>query len=168
MQSHPLDLLNHLNNQERTCALSLGILFLAVGLAGFVPGLTSFPSGDPASVTAVPGLIFDDGYGYVLGLFPTNFLHNAIHIAVGILGIAAASSLSGAIVFNRLFAIMYVVIALMGLLPITNTTFGVMPIFGNNVWFNALTAIVAGYIGFVKPAVTQAKSEDINASSPST
>jgi hypothetical protein len=40
----------------------------------------------------------------------------------------------------------------MGLLPLTNTTFGLMPIFGNNVWFNALTAAVAGYYGFVTPA----------------
>lgn len=167
MQSQSLKLLNRLDNKERACALTLGIIFLAVGLAGFVPGLTSFPSGNPASATGVPGLVFDDGYGYVLGLFPTNFLHNAVHIAVGILGIAAASSLSGAIVFNQLFAIMYVLIALMGLFPITNTTFGVMPIFGNNVWFNALTAIVAGYIGFVKPVTTQSKIEDMSASSPS-
>jgi len=52
---------------------------------------------------------------------------------------------------NRGFAIAYIAIALMGLLPWTNTTFGTMPIFGNNVWFNALTGLVAGYFGFIKP-----------------
>jgi hypothetical protein len=46
----------------------------------------------------------------------------------------------------------------MGILPITNTTFGLMPIYGNNVWFNLLTGIVAAYFGFVKPAEL-AKSE---------
>ncbi len=33
----------------------------------------------------------------------------------------------------------------MGLLPFSKTLFGFMPIFGNNVWFNALTAVFAGY-----------------------
>lgn len=54
-------------------------------------------------------------------------------IVVGVLGIAAFTSALGALVFNRGFAIVYAVIAFMGLLPFTNTTFGLMPIFGNNV-----------------------------------
>jgi predicted membrane channel-forming protein YqfA (hemolysin III family) len=49
------------------------------------------------------------------------------------------------------FAIAYILIAVMGILPFTNTTFGLMPIFGNNVWFNALTAIAAGYYGLIIP-----------------
>lgn len=94
-----------------------------------------------------------------LGLFPANFLHNAVHIVVGVLGIAAATSLSGSIVFNRGFAIAYTPIALMGLIHATNTVFGLMPIYGNNVWFNALTALLAGYFGFFK--VSEAKEADL-------
>lgn len=71
---------------------------------------------------------------------------------VGILGIAAATSFSGALVYNQGFAVAYAAIAVMGILPLTNTTFGLMPIYGNNVWFNALAAIAAAYFGFVKPA----------------
>jgi hypothetical protein len=37
----------------------------------------------------------------------------------------------------------------LGLLPATNSAFGLMPIFSNNVWFNALTGAIAGYFGFV-------------------
>lgn len=144
---------------ERAFALILGIIFLLVGIAGFLPGFVSLPAGAPTVNVDAPRLSFDDGYGFVFGLFPTNFLHNAVHMVVGILGIAAATSPSGSIVYNQLFAISYAVIALMGLLPATNTTFGVMPIFGNNVWFNALTAIAAGYIGFYKPLkVAQAEN----------
>lgn len=152
MQENFTSLLKQFNDAERTCAFLLGLIFLLVGIAGFVPGFVSFPAGAPEVQVDAPRLLFDDGYGFVLGLFPTNFLHNAVHIVVGVLGIASATSLSGSIVYNRLFAIMYAAIALMGLLPITNTTFGTMPIFGNNVWFNALTALIAGYFGFVKPA----------------
>lgn len=167
MQSRYSDILKRFNIGERTCALILGVLFLGVGIAGFIPGFTTFPS-DPATLSSGSGLVFDDGYGYVLGLFPTNLLHNAVHIAVGVLGIAAATSLTGAIVFNQGFAIMYALIAVLGLLPMTNTTFGVMPIFGNNVWFNALTAVIAGYAGFIKPLVVKEEIEDMGASSPGT
>ncbi|NJL21542.1 MAG: DUF4383 domain-containing protein [Leptolyngbyaceae cyanobacterium SM1_3_5] len=131
---------------ERIVALALGASFLLVGIAGFLPGFVS-----PIGVDA-PSLAFHDGYGNVLGLFPTNFLHNAIHIVVGLLGLAAATSVGGSLVYNQLFAIAYLGIALMGLIPGANTTFGVMPIFGNNVWFNALTGLIAGYYGFIKPA----------------
>jgi Domain of unknown function (DUF4383) len=143
---------------ERGFAAIIGTIFLLVGIAGFLPAFVTFPAGAPAVPVDAPNLVFDDGYGYVLGLFPTNFLHNAVHIVVGVLGIAAATSLSGSIVYNRGFAIAYAAIAFMGLLPVTNTTFGLMPIYGNNVWFNALTALLAGYLGFVK--VAEAKHID--------
>lgn len=151
MQQRYTALIKSISTGERYFALLVGIIFLLVGIAGFIPGLITLPTGAPNIPVDVPRLTFDDGYGYVLGLFPTNFLHNAVHIAVGILGIAAFTSLSGAIVFNQGFAVAYALIALMGLLPFTNTTFGLMPIYGNNVWFNALTAAAAAYYGFVKP-----------------
>jgi ABC-type glycerol-3-phosphate transport system permease component len=139
-------------DSERAVALILGIVFLVVGIAGFIPGFIQFPGDAPVTGVYVPRLSFSDGYGHVFGLFPTNFLHNAIHIVVGVLGIAAATSFSGSLVYNRGFAVVYTLIVLMGLLPATNTTFGLMPIYGNNVWFNALTALIAGYVGFFKPA----------------
>jgi hypothetical protein len=114
MQQVSPALFKKLVDGERACALILGIIFLVVGIAGFI--------------------------------------HNAVHLVVGILGIAAATSFSGALVYNQGFAVTYAAIAVMGILPLMNTTFGLMPIYGNNVWFNALTAIAAAYFGFVKPA----------------
>lgn len=90
------------------------------------------------------------GFGYLFGLFPTNYFHNAIGILVGLWGIAASTSLSGAIVFDRIFAIIYAVVAILGLFPATNNFFGMTPLYGNNIWLNALTAGVAFYFGFMK------------------
>ncbi|NEQ28811.1 MAG: DUF4383 domain-containing protein [Microcoleus sp. SIO2G3] len=131
---------------ERLVALVLGASFLLVGILGFLPQFVSLPAAD------APALAFNHGYGNVLGLFPVNYLHNAVHIVVGLLGLAAATSTGGSLVYNQLFAIAYLGIAVLGLLPGANTLFGVMPIFGNNVWFNALTGLIAGYYGFIKPA----------------
>uniref|UniRef100_B8HLZ7 DUF4383 domain-containing protein n=1 Tax=Cyanothece sp. (strain PCC 7425 / ATCC 29141) TaxID=395961 RepID=B8HLZ7_CYAP4 len=122
-------------------ALGLGLLYLVLGLAGFLPAFVK-----PAETfTAEPGL------GYIFGVFPTNYFHNAIGIVVGVWGIAAFTSLSGAIVFNRIFAILYAAGVVLGLLPLTNTLFGLTPLFGNNIWLNAITAAIAFYYGFVKP-----------------
>lgn len=125
----------------RYCALILGVLFLGLGLAGFL-----FSAGSGAA-----DAILGPGYGKALGLFPTNYFHNAIRVLVGLWGIAAFTSLSGAITFNQIFALMYAAIAVLGLLPVTNTVFGTMPIYGNNIWVSALTAGIAYYYGFVKP-----------------
>ena len=125
----------------RVAAFVLGILFLLTGIVGFLPTFVSAPAGvDPVS-----------GFGYVFGLFPTNYLHNAIRILVGLWGLAASTSLVGAITFNQIFAVLYFGEALLGLFPGANTLFGRMPIYGNDVWLNFLTAATAAYFGFVKP-----------------
>lgn len=126
----------------RATAFILGILFLLTGIVGFLPAFVSVP-GDVAPAS---------GFGYVFGLFPTNYLHNAIRILVGLWGVAASSSLVGSITFNQIFAVLYFGEALLGLLPGANTLFGRMPIYGNNVWLNFITAAAAAYFGFVKPA----------------
>jgi hypothetical protein len=126
----------------RFAALSLGLFFLLLGLAGFVPGLATISEG----VTAAPG------FGYIFGVFPTNYFHNAIGILVGVWGIAASTSLSGAIVFNRIFAIVYALGAILGLLPFSNTLFGLTPLFGSNVLVNLIAAAIAFYYGFIKSA----------------
>ncbi len=126
--------------QIRYCALALGVLFLLLGAAGFLPGFVSMPEGgSPIS-----------GFGHLFGIFPTNYFHNAIGVLVGIWGIAAFTSLSGAIVFNRIFAIVYAVQALFGLLPFAKTLFGTMPLYGNNIWLSAIVAAIAFYYGFIK------------------
>lgn len=144
---------NAANLTERYCALLVGILFLVVGIAGFIPAFVSLSGTNVPNIPATEtNSAYALGYGYVFGLFPINLLHNIVHCAVGLLGIASYSSLSSARVFNRSFAVAYALLAIMGLLPFARTTFGLMPIFGNNVWFNALTALATGYYGIIVPA----------------
>jgi hypothetical protein len=125
----------------RTFARIFGILFLVLGLGGFVPGLTQ--------PHVHPNLTVDAASGMALGLFPVNVLHNLFHIAFGIWGLMAARSLGAARGYGRSVAIIYGVLTVMGLIPATNTTFGLVPIYGNDVWLHALLAAVAAYFGFV-------------------
>jgi hypothetical protein len=125
----------------RTFALVFGIVFLAVGVLGFVPSMVHPPMGDH-------NVTMTQNYGDLLGLFPVNMLHNAVHILFGLWGLVAYRSLAGAKTYARGVAIIYAVLTVLGLIGATNTTFGLIPIYGNDVWLHAVLAAVAAYFGW--------------------
>lgn len=124
----------------RYFALIYGIVFLLVGVAGFVPGLVApvdVPSEHAAATT-----------GHLFGLFPINGLHNLVHIIFGVGGIAAYRSFSNARLYARVVAIAYAALMVFGLIPGLNTLFGLVPLYGHDVWLHAVLAAVAAYFGF--------------------
>jgi hypothetical protein len=126
----------------RYFSLVLGIIFLLIGIAGFVPGLLQTP--EPAADVEVT-----QSFGRLMGLFPVNALHNLVHIIFGIWGIAAYRSYTGARGYSKAVAVIYAVLAVMGLIPRLNTTFGLIPLYGHDIWLHAVIAIAAAYFGFV-------------------
>ena len=132
-----------------TMSLVFGVVFTLVGLLGF------FASPPPAGA---PPLTMEHGHGMLLGLFPINTLHNVAHLLFGILGIAASrGALLAARAYFQIVAGVYTLLTLLGLLPATQTTFGLMPLWGNDVWLHALLAAVAAYFGFVAPVAAPAR-----------
>jgi hypothetical protein len=137
----------------RNFALIIGIIYVIAGVAGFVPPLMGRV---PADAPQVGVTAF---YGAVLGLFPANILHHLVHLAIGAWGIAAARSMSGARSFSKALAVIYAVLGVMGLIPGLNTMFGLVPLFGHDVWLHLGTALVAAYFGwFSRAADTTAKA----------
>jgi hypothetical protein len=134
----------------RTFALVFGIVFLIVGAGGFLPGVTLMPPHSHPDVTV------DSFFGYELGLFPVNVLHSIVHLAFGVWGLLAYKSLSAAKTYARGVAIIYAVLTVAGLVPGLNTLFGLVPLFGNDIWLHALLAVVAAYFGWMHrdPVVT--------------
>ena len=130
----------------RTFALVYGIVFLVVGIAGFIPGLVT-----PYELTD-PGLTVTSGAGYLFGLFPVNILHNAVHILFGLWGLLAYRSLHGARGYAKAVAVIYGLLAVMGFIPGLMTTFGLVPLHGHDIWLHLLLAAVAAYFGFVARA----------------
>ena len=129
----------------RTMAMIFGIVFLLVGAGGFVPGLTTMDHmGHPADADVTMRTMF----GYELGMFPVNLLHNIVHLLFGIWGVMAARG-AGARGYFRAVAVIYAVLAVMGLIDGLNTTFGLIPLYGADVALHAVLAVVAAYFGFV-------------------
>src|SRR3954447_8363683 len=130
----------------RTFALIYGVVFLLVGILGFVPGVNQMDH------TAHGLRVTDPGHGYLLGLFHVNVLHNAVHLLFGVLGIAAAR-VGRARDYCRFVAVAYGLLAILGLIPAMKLqyTFGLIPIEGNDVWLHALIAIAAAVFGWGMP-----------------
>jgi hypothetical protein len=89
------------------------------------------------------------GYGNALGLFPVNTLHNIVHLLFGVWGLLAYRSFGGARTYARAVAIVYALFIVMGLIDGLNTTFGLVPLYGNDVWLHILLALPAAYFGFM-------------------
>jgi hypothetical protein len=125
-----------------TFALLLGLLFLALGILGLAPAALRPPTPDtpPATLTFL--------YGYLLALFPTNILLSLLRIFTGIWGLMAAGRAANPVAFARGVAVLYGALAVLGLIPLTNTTFGWMPIHGNDVWLHGLVAALAAWFGW--------------------
>jgi hypothetical protein len=127
----------------RTAALVFAIAFAIVGIVGFMP---SPPPPD------APALTLAHGHGLALGMFPVNTLHNIVHLLFAVLGLAAWGS-GHARGYFQLLAVSYALLAVLGLNAATNTTFGLIPIWGADVYLHAVVAIGAFYFGFVHGSV---------------
>ena len=127
----------------RTFAMIFGIVFLIIGIGGFIPGLTDH------SATPHADLTMTSGYGHELGMFPINVLHNVVHLLFGVWGLAASRSYGGARGYFRVVAIVYALFTVMGLVPGLNTTFGLVPLYGGDVALHAILALVAAYFGWM-------------------
>ena len=131
-----------------TFALFAGMVYFSAGLLGLVPEALM-----PAPADAPPTR-FTVLYGYLFGLFPVNVQHSVVHLLVGVWGLASwqADHIGRRVrsprMFARALAILYGVLAVLGLIPGLNTLFGVLPIHGHDVWLHAGTAVIAAYFGW--------------------
>jgi|SRR5688572_20547184 len=133
-----------------TLAMIFGIGFLAVGFIGFAAG---------PPLPDAPPLVVNQGHGMMLGLFPVNILHNLVHLLFGMLGLMAAwGVMLTASAYFKFLAVTYGLLTVLGMIPATQTTFGLVPIHGNDIWLHGVIAAAAAVIGFTMPArITSAR-----------
>ena len=126
----------------RRFALVVGIIYLVIGIAGFIPGLVQGQDYPDLAVNALSGDL--------LGLFPVNVVHHIVHLLIGVLGIAAYRAFDSARLYARGLAIVLDVLAVLGLIEAGNldTVFGLVPLFSHDVWLHAGTAVIAAYFGW--------------------
>jgi Domain of unknown function (DUF4383) len=85
----------------------LGIVFILVGILGFIPGITT-DYGDMSFAG-------HDSGAELLGIFQVSVLHNLVHILFGIVGLALARTLEGARLYLLGGGVVYLVLWIYGL-----------------------------------------------------
>lgn len=114
-------------------AVIFGIVFVAVGLLGFVPALN--PDGK------------------LLGLFAVNAAHNVVHLATGIVAlIVGFASDKASRVFFQVFGVVYALVAVLGFVNGDQPLLGIVSSNQADTWLHVAIALIALYLGFMMKA----------------
>lgn len=89
-------------------ALAVGVVFLLVGVLGFIPGITS--NFDQLQFAG------SGSEALLLGIFQVSILHNIVHLLFGIAGIAMAKTATGAYNYLLWGGVIYAVLFIYGLI----------------------------------------------------
>jgi hypothetical protein len=148
----------------RTFAALCGVLYIGLGIAGFVPALWERPTG-------APGLSVKVFYASLFGIFFVNIILSMIHLTIGLWAAMSANNKYSSLIFARAGTLVFLAMAIAGLIPVPEiqTLYGTVPLHGNNVWLHLGTAAV-GVIFAFRPGyeITQiGLKEEINPHMPS-
>lgn len=122
-------------------ALVVGIVFLLVGVLGFIPGVT----------TDYEQLQFaSHGSGaLLLGIFQVSILHNIVHLLFGVLGVALARSFTGARNYLIWGGVVYLVLWLYGLLVPHDSMANFVPVNHADNWLHLVLGVGMLALGII-------------------
>lgn len=142
------------NDLPRIFALIAGVAFTLAGIGGFLPIITQPPAPN------APPLVLDSNHGLLLGLFPVNWVHSIYHLMVGLFGLFACRSHILALWFSRFLGLTLAALTIFGIIPQLHTLYGLMPLYGHDIWLHGLEAVIGLYLGFfARPEIPKSKTE---------
>jgi hypothetical protein len=114
-------------------ALVVGAVFLLVGVLGFIPGIT----------THYDQLTFAGHHSEaaLLGVFNVSVLHNIVHLAFGVAGIALARTFNGARSYLIGGGVIYLVLFIYGLVIDQNSSVNFVPVNDADNWLHLGLAV---------------------------
>jgi hypothetical protein len=125
----------------KTFGMLFGVVFLAIGILGFVPGVTTTDA---------------DGMPMLLNIFMVNTVHSVVHIASGIVFLFASMAGAGpARLWFKIFGLVYAVVAILGFMTPNGMLLGLISNNPADTWLHVVLAVAMLAIGFgsPKPAV---------------
>ena len=115
----------------KTMAVLFGVVFLVVGILGFVPAVTKNEM--------------------LLGIFHVNTAHNAVHLLSGAVALfCGMSSVGASRIYFKIFGLVYAAVAVLGFLNPGDTM--LLGLISNNTadtWLHVGIAAVSLIIGFI-------------------
>jgi Domain of unknown function (DUF4383) len=117
----------------QTAALAVSVVFLLVGVLGFIPGITT----DYGSMTFA-GHHSD---AHLLGVFQVSVLHNIVHLLFGLLGLAMARTASNARLYLIGGGAIYLVLWLYGLVVGQDSSANFVPLNTADDWLHLVLGL---------------------------
>lgn len=125
-----------LTSNDKMLALVLGIVFLLLGLLGF---------------------ILNPNKGDLFGIFAVDTFHNSLYLVTGLLGLGAYYYASRSRLYAQVVGIVYLLLAILAFIPALTTggaLFGLMSVnLADNI-LHLIIGVVAAYVGFSKQAAS--------------
>ena len=111
----------------------VGIVFLAVGVLGFIPGIT----------TNYDAMEFagHQSEAKLLGLFQVSILHNIVHLLFGVAGLALARTFTGSKNFLIWGGAVYALLWLYGLIVAEDSAANFVPMNDADDWLHLVLAV---------------------------
>jgi MYXO-CTERM domain-containing protein len=122
-------------------AALVALTFLVVGVLGFIPGITT-------DYDAMEFAGHDSG-AELFGLFQVSVLHNLIHLAFGVVGLALARTAAGARAYLIGGGLVYLVVWLYGLLVDKDHTANFVPVNTPDDWLHLGLGLAMVGLGFL-------------------
>jgi hypothetical protein len=141
-QGHTARLGEERGKPVRTIATVVGAVFVLVGIAGFVPGLTT--GYDDLQLAG------HESEAQLLGVFQVSILHNIAHLALGVVGLAMARRTSSAVAYLVGGGLVYLALWVWGLAVDPHSDANLIPLDDADNWLHlglGLGMVVLGLAG---------------------
>ncbi|MBS0615916.1 MAG: DUF4383 domain-containing protein [Verrucomicrobia bacterium] len=113
----------------RNVAKIYGIVFVVIGILGFVPGITY--------------------HQHLLGLFHVNAVHNLVHIVTGLVAYAVSRvDTRSCRMFFQIFGVIYAIVGFLGFFYGTKPVLGIIANNMADTWLHLVIGAVSLYFGF--------------------
>jgi hypothetical protein len=117
----------------RTAAAIVGVVFLLVGIAGFIPGVT----------TNYDSLMFagHESHAKLLGIFEVSVLHNIVHLLFGVAGLAMSRTAGAARTYLLGGGVIYLVLWVYGLVIDQSSDANFVPVNDADNWLHLVLGL---------------------------
>ncbi|WIX98705.1 DUF4383 domain-containing protein [Amycolatopsis mongoliensis] len=122
-------------------AAVVGVVFLLVGVLGFIPGVTT-------NYDMLTGAGHHSG-ALLLGIFAVSILHNIVHLAFGVAGLAMARTPGGAKAFLVGGGVVYLVLWLYGLIIDHDSAANFVPVNTADNWLHLVLGLGMVALGLI-------------------
>jgi hypothetical protein len=117
----------------KTAAIIFGLVFLVVGILGFVPACTTDVNGMPM----------------LLNTFHVNAAHNYVHLASGVVFLLCGMAGAGpSRIFFKIFGLVYALVAILGFMNPAGPLLGMISNNPADTWLHVVLAAAMLFLGF--------------------